>query len=433
MKSIFSSRRNKSPHQNEEADKERAPFFSKENKTPFFNSASGTAIQPKLTIGQPNDKYEKEADSMADAVVNNTATTPAIQNKEISAIQRTTLATPQEDEKLGTAEQRMEGDKLIQEKPEIQRMENPEEEMVSKKEGEEEEGMIHKMDEEEEGAVQTKSNTSNQTASSGLSQQLKSKTGRGRSLSKNTKGEMESSFGTDFSDVTIHTDTDAVKMNKELGAQAFTHGKDVYFNSGKYNPESSEGKRLLAHELTHVVQQNGSIERKIQKIPQTNPILGPLFNFVPNVSTSVGSILGRPLTAREISVLLPVYGIHLNYFSIRICLRRICSPDGIARTVGNLIASPRAISNRTLIHEAAHVWQHQNGTPYGYIPSALSAQFASWILTGSRSGAYNYHPMIRWRIPWRFWNAEQQAKYIEDRRSLPPFYNWGFGGWLPVR
>ncbi len=248
MKNIFSSRRNKSSHNNEEADKMEAPFFTKENRTPFFNTSGGVAVQTKLTIGQPGDKYEKEADRMADAVVNSSSK-PDIQNKEISSIQRESLATPQEDEKLGTVEQRMEEDKLVQEKSEIQKMGGEEEEegMVSKMEGEE----------EEEETLQTKSNGSTTTVSSGLNQQIKSKSGKGRSLPKNTRAEMEASFGRDFSEVSIHTGHDAVKMNKQLGAQAFTHGKDIYFNSGKYNPDSSEGKHLLAHELTHTIQQAG--------------------------------------------------------------------------------------------------------------------------------------------------------------------------------
>ncbi len=235
MKNVFSNSWKKNPHSNEGKENKETPFFSKDSKKPFFNVANGDAVQTKLTVGQPGDKYEKEADSMADAVVNNTSK-PDIQNKEISSIQRESLATPQEDEKLGTAEQRMEEDKLVQEKPEIQRMGGEEEEELQKK---------------------SASNANSQNASAGLSQQIKSKSGRGSSLPKTTKAEMESSFGRDFSGVNIHTDQDAVAMNKELGAQAFTHGNDVYFNSGKYNPDSSTGKHLLAHELTHVVQQKG--------------------------------------------------------------------------------------------------------------------------------------------------------------------------------
>src|SRR5436190_8978074 len=62
-------------------------------------------------------------------------------------------------------------------------------------------------------------------------------------------------FGNDFSNVKIHTDTEAIQMNHELNAKAFTVGNDVYFNQGEYQPGSESGKHLLAHELTHVVQQ----------------------------------------------------------------------------------------------------------------------------------------------------------------------------------
>ncbi len=270
MKSIFRSRRNKSPHNQETSEKEGTPFFGKESKTPFFSSGVG-AVQAKLTVGQPGDKYEKEADTMADAVVNN-ASKPAIQNKEISGIQRESLATPQEDEKLGTAEQRMEEDKMVQEKALVQRAEVPKEEekpepqkMEAPKE--EEKPEVQKMEPpEEEEEIQTKSNGSNPSASTGVAQQIKAKSGKGSRLPKSTRAEMEASFGTDFSEVNVHTDEASVGMNEELGAQAFTHGSDVYFNSGKYDPQSRHGKHLLAHELTHVVQQsNGRRSQAIQK------------------------------------------------------------------------------------------------------------------------------------------------------------------------
>ena len=72
---------------------------------------------------------------------------------------------------------------------------------------------------------------------------------------------MESGFGANFSNVNIHTDSKAVEMSEQLGAQAFTHGNDVYFNKGKYNPDSKEGKHLLAHELTHTIQQTGAKQK----------------------------------------------------------------------------------------------------------------------------------------------------------------------------
>lgn len=71
---------------------------------------------------------------------------------------------------------------------------------------------------------------------------------------KEDKDFMKSRFGKDFSGVRVHTDSNAVQMNKQIGASAFTHGKDIFYHAGKYNPESSSGKELLAHELTHTIQ-----------------------------------------------------------------------------------------------------------------------------------------------------------------------------------
>lgn len=84
----------------------------------------------------------------------------------------------------------------------------------------------------------------------------------GSTLPQNTKSFMESRIGADFSDVRIHNDNNAVQMSEDLNAQAFTHGNDIYFNKNKYNPESNTGKHLLAHELTHTIQQTGNIQRK---------------------------------------------------------------------------------------------------------------------------------------------------------------------------
>jgi Domain of unknown function (DUF4157)/Bacterial toxin 44 len=102
-------------------------------------------------------------------------------------------------------------------------------------------------------------------ASDSVSQQISSSRGGGDSMDGNTKSFMESRFGTDFSAVNIHTGSEAVQMSRELNAKAFTVGNDIYFNSGEYNPDTAEGKHLLAHELTHTVQQEG--ERKIQRTP----------------------------------------------------------------------------------------------------------------------------------------------------------------------
>ena len=97
---------------------------------------------------------------------------------------------------------------------------------------------------------------------SSLESRLSEQKGGGSPLDEEVRSFMEPRFGTDFSGVRVHTDSSSVSMNKELGAQAFTHGNDIYFNSGKYNPGSSDGKKLLAHELTHTIQQTGAVQPK---------------------------------------------------------------------------------------------------------------------------------------------------------------------------
>src|ERR1700731_701346 len=79
--------------------------------------------------------------------------------------------------------------------------------------------------------------------------------GGGAPLDKDTRGFMESRLGADFSDVRVHTDAKASDSARSVQAYAYTVGSDVVFQSGKYEPESDSGKRMLAHELTHVVQQ----------------------------------------------------------------------------------------------------------------------------------------------------------------------------------
>jgi len=79
--------------------------------------------------------------------------------------------------------------------------------------------------------------------------------GGGTPLDKDTRGLMESRLGADFSDVRVHTDAKASESARSVQAYAYTVGSDVVFQSGRYEPESDSGKRMLAHELTHVVQQ----------------------------------------------------------------------------------------------------------------------------------------------------------------------------------
>lgn len=124
----------------------------------------------------------------------------------------------------------------------------------------------------------------NPSDTSNLESNLNSSKGGGSPLSGKVKTEMESGFGADFSNVRIHNDSTAVQMNKQLGAQAFATGNNIYFNEGKYNPNSQSGKHLLAHELTHTVQQGASIRKKPENniSPAPEMIQGSFLDLVPD-------------------------------------------------------------------------------------------------------------------------------------------------------
>jgi hypothetical protein len=119
--------------------------------------------------------------------------------------------------------------------------------------------------------VQTKREGNGSEISSELSDKITSSQGGGSNLDGGTQSFMQNRFGADFSRVKIHTDGEAVQMNRELSAKAFTVGNDIYFNEGQYKPNSESGRHLLAHELTHVQQQAGNL--LIQKADLTSPRL----------------------------------------------------------------------------------------------------------------------------------------------------------------
>lgn len=236
---------------------------------PFFPK-----VQTKLSIGKADDVYEKEADSVADKVVNQSGEGAAIEKKsgESSQIQEKPIDSITPIQKKEGAEEEKEPAVQKQEEQEEQPVQKQEEEEKPVQKQEEEEQPVQKQEEEEQSVqkqeeeeepIQAKSNSTVGNGGS-VESKLKSTSGQGEKMSKSTQREMEAGFGTNFNDVSIHTGSEAEAMSKELGAQAFTSGKDVYFNEGKYDPNSKEGKHLLAHELTHTIQQKGS-ELKTRK------------------------------------------------------------------------------------------------------------------------------------------------------------------------
>jgi len=194
----------------------------------FFLPKEGI-IQTKLKVSEAGDDQEREADTMADKVVKRKP----------------------EDEKL-------------HKKPEEEKIhKKSEDEQVHKKQ--EDEKLHKKADDKKEEQVHKKPAAGSGGAAPGVAAPRAAGKGEGSSLPASMLGEMSSSFGYDFGNVKIHTDRQAQEMNEQLGAQAFTYKGDIYFNEGKFDPGTREGKWLLAHELTHVVQQKGDNGPVVQK------------------------------------------------------------------------------------------------------------------------------------------------------------------------
>jgi hypothetical protein len=87
---------------------------------------------------------------------------------------------------------------------------------------------------------------------------IEAKRGSGQSLDEGARRDLEPALGANFEDVRVHTDAESDSLNRAVNAEAFTTGRDIFFRSGNYNPGSSDGRKLLAHELTHVVQQRSA-------------------------------------------------------------------------------------------------------------------------------------------------------------------------------
>jgi hypothetical protein len=111
-------------------------------------------------------------------------------------------------------------------------------------------------DKEEETTIQKEKNNDHSPVSPNFEQALRTMKGGGRPLDPATREYFEPRFGVNFCDVRVHTGGIASDTARTVNAQAFTIGRDIVFNSGRYAPESEAGKKLLAHELTHVVQQH---------------------------------------------------------------------------------------------------------------------------------------------------------------------------------
>src|SRR5438105_8788104 len=117
-----------------------------------------------------------------------------------------------------------------------------------------------KCEEEQAVRVQRRAGPSSDSSAVSVPDGFARSLGPGRPLDPTTRAEMENGFGHDFGHVRVHTDARAAESARSVNALAYTSGRDVVFGAAQYAPESADGRRLLAHELTHVVQQRDSRE-----------------------------------------------------------------------------------------------------------------------------------------------------------------------------
>ncbi len=286
-------------------------FFQSNDRPAFF---SGAAIQPKLSVSTPDDPHEKEADQVADHVMRmpDTVATPVnnsvqqsddLQRKEEE--EHTEIHPKLETPAITSLQCKQQG-RSIQPRlmPSIQRSVNEEATMDSSdaaSSGYHSEGHLSLK------AMPLCRSPGTQVhdrgppaASSNFESALSSSKGNGSALPSGTMETMNTRFNTDFSGVRIHTGSTAETLSSSINAQAFTHGSDIYFNTGKFQPGTESGGLLLAHELTHTIQQGSvsqpaqgnSVSRKpmVQRMASDRPVPSQLNNAVAKAKGEVGKV-----------------------------------------------------------------------------------------------------------------------------------------------
>jgi hypothetical protein len=200
-------------------------------------------IQAKLTIGQPGDIYEQEADRIAGQVMRMPDLSKAQRNgdskhNQFPSIQRMCTDCEQESHRQTQNSElgRLELGHSSQEELQRQPMEEDEE--------------LLQMKEVAGGVPEVSSETESQ---------INDIRGSGQPLPESVRAFFETRFNRNFSQVRVHTDEKAAKSARSVRAEAYTVGHDIVFGTDQYLPETCKGKRLLAHELTHTIQQQGTV------------------------------------------------------------------------------------------------------------------------------------------------------------------------------
>jgi len=214
-------------------------------------AVSRLLVQARLEVGPAGDAYEQQADRVANQVLSMPG--PAASGPQ--AVQR-----QGEEEEVQTKPdaQAQHGRPLAASiTPLVQRQEEEEDVLQGKwlqRQGEEEEDVL-------QGSWLQRRADGGFEATPAFESTLTSQKGAGSPLPADVRGFMEPRFGADFGQVRLHTGSQAGQLNRAISAQAFTHGHDIYLGERAPDLSSGPGKQLLAHELTHVIQQKGGAQR----------------------------------------------------------------------------------------------------------------------------------------------------------------------------
>jgi hypothetical protein len=233
------------------------------------------AIQPKLTISQPGDPYEQEADRVADQVMR--MPDPTIQRSPAEG-------EPEEDQQIALPTEDEEN--LIQRAADPAAPEDDLEQLAVPAEDDEELDVQRYADPAQTPEIAPRTEAS-----------IAVLRGGGQPLDETTRAFMEPRFGHDFSQVRVHTGVQAAESARSVSALAYTVGQDVVFGAGQYAPGTDAGRRLMAHELTHVVQQGGiAADERLESDHHQQSMKTPAANAVhhqPHLSASGETSLSR--------------------------------------------------------------------------------------------------------------------------------------------
>jgi hypothetical protein len=340
----------------------------KADKSAFF--------QPKLTINQPNDVYEQEADTMADHVMRTTdisSDNNSFFKPSVSSVQRKCAHC-----------------------------------------------------EEEEKKAQRKESDNNTTEASTETENYVNSLSGGNALDEKNKTFFESRMGYDLSNVRLHTDSKAAQSAQSINALAYTSGNNIVFDNNQYQPATESGKKLLAHELTHVVQQNTNrISKKIQRTinyirqlqgTECQPYLDNFDRSLQSLETNAQS----PQVPIPQEVLQAIQLLRRFRTEGRITCWEVsgglvyASYDNATQQIRLHINFANAATTTTILHEAIHALHAANNPEIARVYGQILAEGGT---TDRNLGIL----MTKWKAWTEYWAYRGTIEYSNSRQTDPQF------------